>query len=139
MTTDVTINPVKALEAALRELPEQVDIDSLTSHHFCDGLYARELLIPAGVAMVGKTHATRNFFVLVKGTLLLATPDGPVRISAPYMTVTEPGTKRAVFAETDCVCMNFHANPGDERDMDKLEARYITPEALPAPDKELLE
>lgn len=136
---EVTINHVKALEAALREMPNQVDIDSLTSHHFCDGLYARELLIPAGVTMVGKTHATRNFFVLVKGSLLLATPDGPVRITAPYMAVTEPGTKRAVFAETDCVCMNFHANPDDERDIAKLENKYITPEALPSPDdKELI-
>jgi hypothetical protein len=55
------------------------------------------------------------------------------------MAVTEPGDKRAGFALTDCVCMNIHANPDDVRDMAALESRYIMPEALPAPDKELLE
>ena len=119
-------------------LPDQFDVDAHTSHHFCDGMYARELFVPAGVAIVGKTHASRNFFVLVKGTMWLATPDGPLRITAPYMTVTEPGTKRAGFAETDCVCMNFHSNPDDETDLLALESRYITPEALPAPERELI-
>jgi hypothetical protein len=44
-----------------------------------------------------------------------------------------------VFAHEDCICLNLHANPDDERDLVLLEDRYITPEALPAPDeKELL-
>lgn len=134
---EVALDQVRRLEAALAQF-EQIDADRLTSHHFCDGMYARELFIPAGVAVVGKMHASRNFFVLVKGTLILATPDGPVRITAPYMAVTEPGTKRAVFAEEDSVCINFHSNPDDEQDLAVLESRYITPEALPAPERELI-
>jgi hypothetical protein len=133
------LDQVRQLEAAIREMGGDFDIEAHTSHHFCDGLYARELNVPAGTVIVGKTHASRNFFLLVKGTMWLATPDGPVRIEAPYMTTTQPGTKRAGYAETDCVCMNFHANPDDEWDLEKLEARYITPEALPAPEKELIE
>jgi hypothetical protein len=44
-----------------------------------------------------------------------------------------------VYAHEDCICLNLHANPDDERDLALLEDRYITPEALPAPDeKELL-
>ncbi len=129
---------VRQLEAVMRELPDQFDIDAHTAHHFCDGMYARELFVPAGVTIVGKTHAKRNFFVLVKGSMLLATPSGPMRIVAPYMAVTEPGTKRAGYAETDCLCMNFHANPDDEKDLALLESRYITPEALPAPERELI-
>ena len=134
------INPVRELQAALERMPDKLDIDALTSHHFCGGLYARELFIPAGTALVGKTHAQQNFFVLVKGTLTLATPNGPVTVTAPYMVVTQPGDQRAGFAHDDCICLNFHPNPDDERDMEVLEQRYITPEALPAPDeKELLE
>lgn len=135
-----SINPVRELEAALAALPNQLDIDALTQHHFCAGMYVRELFIPAGSAVVGKQHAQQNFFLLVKGTLTLATPEGPMTITAPYMVVTQPGEKRAGFAHEDCICLNFHPNPDDERDLDKLEARYIIPEALPAPEsKELLE
>lgn len=134
------IDQVRALEAAIRQMPDQLNADALTSHHFCAGLYARELFIPAGTTVVGKQHREQNFFVLLKGALLMAGPGGPVEIRAPYMVVTQPGDKRAVFALEDSLCMNFHPNPDDERDLDRLEARYITPEALPAPErKELIE
>ena len=129
-----TTDPVRALEAALRGMDGQYDVDEITTHHFCDGLYGRQVTLPAGTIAVGKIHAQRNFFFVLAGELILATPGGPVTIQAPYMSVTEPGTKRAVYAVTDCICMNVHANPDDERDLAKLEARYITPEALPAPE-----
>jgi hypothetical protein len=130
---------VQRLEASIRDLPDQFDIDAHTSHHFCDGMYVRQLDVPAGVTIVGKTHASRNLFLLVKGSMWLATDDGPALIEAPFMVTTEPGTKRAGYAETDCICMNFHSNPDDERDLVVLESRYIRPEALPAPDKESVE
>ena len=131
---------VRQLEAAMREMPGQLNPEEITAHHFCEGLYARELYLPAGTAAVGKQHAKQNFFVLLRGEMTLATPDGPLTVRAPYMAVTQPGDKRAVYAVTDCVCMNFHANPDDERDLLALEHRYIMPEALPAPQaKELTE
>ena len=123
----------------MRELPGQVDFTELTSHHFCAGLYARELFVPAGVVAVGKTHAQQNLFFLLNGTALIATPDGPREITGPFMSVTQPGTKRAVYAVTDCTFMNVHPNADDEKDLALLEARYITPEALPAPERELIE
>lgn len=135
---EVALDQVRRLEAALCQFESASDMAELTAHHFCDGMYARELFIPAGFALVGKMHASRNFFVLVKGTLILATPNGPMSITAPYMSVTEPGDKRAGYAVTDCVCLNFHSNPDDEQDLAVLESRYITPEALPAPERELI-
>jgi hypothetical protein len=133
-----TVDPVRALEAALRDVAD-FDIEKHTFHHFCNGMYARELALPAGTVAVGKLHKEQNFFVVLKGELLLATPDGPLHITAPFMCTTEPGTKRAVYALTDCLVMNFHPNHDNERDMARLESRYITPEALPAPDKEQIE
>ena len=123
----------------MRQMPDQLDADELTSHHFCGGLYARELFVPAGATLVGKTHAQENLFFLLQGTMTVTTDTGAVTITAPYMAVTKPGTKRAGFAHSDCICMNVHPNPDDEQDLVLLEQRYITPEALPAPDeKELL-
>jgi hypothetical protein len=135
-----TPEKVRQLEAAIRELPEQFDIEANTSHHFCGGLYARELFVPAGYTIVGKRHASQNFFLLVRGEMSVSLGDGTVaRIRAPFMCVTQPGDKRVGFAHEDSVCINFHANPDDEQDLAVLEQRYITPEALPAPqEKELI-
>ena len=131
---------VRKLEAVLRQMPDQLDAEELTAHHFCSGIYARELFVPAGATLVGKTHSQENLFFLLMGEMTFTTDAGPVTVRAPYMAVTKPGTKRAGFAHTDCLCMNVHHNPDDERDLVLLEDRYITPEALPAPEpKELLE
>ncbi len=135
-----TLEAVKRLEAIMRQMPDQLDADRLTSHHFCAGIYARELFVPAGATLVGKTHAQENLFFLLMGEMTITTDAGPQTIRAPYMAITKPGTKRAGFAHTDCVCMNVHPNPDDEQDLALLESRYIIPEALPAPEKqELLE
>jgi hypothetical protein len=41
--------------------------------------------------------------------------------------------KRAVYAVTDITILTFHPNPDNERDMKKLEDRYIIPELFPKP------
>lgn len=133
-----TLEKVRALESVIKELPkeDQIDWELLTSHHFCEGVYAREFFLPAGTVAVGKMHAKESFFLLVMGDATISTEGGVVqRIRAPYMAVTQPGSKRVVFAHEDTLFLTFHPNPDDERDMERLEARYIIPEALPAPEK----
>ena len=66
--------------------------------------------------------------------LTLHTEEGPVRISAPYVAITQPGDKRAVYTHTDCIVVNIHPNADNETDLKVLESRYIIPEALPAPE-----
>jgi hypothetical protein len=123
---------IKELEAAIRRDLPLYDIDELTNHDFCDGLYARTLVLPAGSVIVGKTHASENFFLLVAGSIIVTTPEGPKVITAPYLAVTHPGEKRAGFALTDAITMNFHANPLNETDPDTLESMYIiTEKSLP--------
>ncbi len=38
-----------------------------TRHHFADGIYARELFIPAGVCLVGALHKTNHLFTVSQG------------------------------------------------------------------------
>lgn len=134
------IEKVRELEALMRQMPDQLNEADYTSHHFCAGMYARQLCVPKGATIVGKQHAKQNFFVLVAGEMSVSTADGSiVRIRAPFMCVTQPGDKRVGYAHEDSICINFHPNPDDETDMEVLEARYILPEALPAPDRELIE
>jgi len=136
-----TLDKVRALEAVMRRMPDQYTEGELTSHHFCQGLYFREFFLPAGCVAVCMQHARESFFLLIQGTAVFSTADGSVhRVVAPYMAVTQPGSKRVVAAETDTIFLTFHPNPDNERDLEILEARYIIPEALPAPEpQELLE
>jgi len=130
-----TLEQIRRLEVALPQVMPTYDVDALTSHHFCEGLYVRQLDIPKGAVIVGKMHAKRNIFLLVKGDLTVWTPQGVRRVQAPFMVITEPGDKRVGFAHEDSITLNIHANLDDETDLEVLEARYITPEALPAPEE----
>jgi hypothetical protein len=119
---------IHQLEAAMiREGLATFDVDAHTTHHHCKGVYTRQFLLPAGTYAVGKMHAQENMFVIVSGDVSISTDEGVMRIQAPFMCVTKPGTKRVAFAHTDTVMLNFHANPDDVQDMEVLEARYVIP------------
>lgn len=119
------LDKVEQLERLIPQVMPTLDIDSLTTSHFCKGLYARELFIPKGSVIVGKRHAEQNFFLLAKGELTVSTPTGMKRIKAPFLAVTKPGEKRVGYAHEDSVTFNFHPNPDDCTDMQVLEMRYI--------------
>jgi hypothetical protein len=105
-----------------------LDLKKMTSHHFAEGLYARQWNQMAGSLVVSKTHAQENFLVLLDGECLIATGDDTERFCAPYIVKTMPGTRRAVYAVTDITIITFHPNPDNEQDIETLEARYTIPE-----------
>jgi hypothetical protein len=105
---------------------DAVNLDDCTAHHFADGVYGRELRIPAGVALVGKMHRHSTLNVLAAGLLAVTTPDGPKVLTAPAIFVSPAGSKKLGYAITDCVFLNVHASK--ETDLDRLEAELIEPE-----------
>lgn len=110
--------------------PQEIQLP--TDHGFGPGFYARSIFIPAGTALIGKTHATEHIFMLTQGDITLYAPDGTERrITAPFQMVCPAGTQRAGFAHADTVCTNIHITT--ETDLDKLEAALITAPALEAP------
>ena len=134
---------IRKLEAAIPEVLElQLDIDKVTSHAFCDGVYRREFFLPAGAVVVSKIHKKENWFMLWSGDVSIASADGTVkRVRAPYMAKTPINTKRVVYAHTDAVMYTFHGNPDNETDPKELEKQYILPEhkaTLPAQEKRAL-
>ena len=134
---------IRQLEAAIPEvLEQQLDIDKVTKHDFCDGVYRREFFLPAGAVVVSKIHKKENWFMLWQGDVSIASADGTVkRVRAPYMSKTPINTKRVVYAHTDAIMYTFHGNPDNETDVKKLEEQYILPEhkaTLSAPEKRRL-
>jgi len=93
------------LQEAVSKLPQY---EPETTHTFHAGMYCRQVWRPAGVLVVGKVHKKEHFYLVVFGTILITTDDGVQRITGPHLFSSKPGTKRAVFAETDALCMTFH-------------------------------
>lgn len=130
-----TVAPTRAqiehLEAVIATAP-QVELPLI--HGFGPGFYARSMMIPAGTVLTGKVHATEHIFMLTKGDISITTAEGVKRVQAPYQAICPPGSKRAGYAHTDCVCVNIHIT--EQQDLAALEAELIIAPALPAPAQE---
>lgn len=120
-----TIEQIMALQATMAEMP-QVEMDLF--HHFAAGAYARELHIPAGVAIVGKMHRTQHFLIIASGRISVTTSAGQEDITGPRVVITEPGTKRAIYAHTAAVLITVHVT--DETDLDMIESHVIQPDPV---------
>lgn len=120
------------LEAAMRSLPELLNIDEMTFHHFAPGLYAREFRMKADELVVGKIHKHDHLAMLVYGVVSVSDEFNSVRMKGPHIWLSQAGVKRAVYAHTDCMFVTFH--PTEETDIEKIEEFVIAPsyEALDA-------
>ena len=96
---------VEALQAEVSKLPQY---EPKTTHMFHAGMYCREVWRQAGVLIIGKVHKKEHFYLIVSGTVSITTDDGVQSITGPKLLCSKPGTKRAVYAETDALCMTFH-------------------------------
>jgi len=103
-------------------------IELETRHHFSDGLYARELFIPAGVCLVGALHKTRHLYTVVQGKCRVSTQFENIEIEAPFMGETIPDTKRVIYAETDCVWITYH--PTELTSVEEIEKAILEPEDI---------
>ena len=97
-------------------------------HHFAQGMYARELTIPADWYITGKTHSKEHIFIVLSGDITVWTEQGMQRVGAGFMTVGKPGTKRIAHAHSETRCIAISENPSNTHDLEKLEAEIIQPE-----------
>lgn len=122
-----TAGQIQAIEHAIGQMEQ---IEEIVEHHFAPGIYMRKLTIPKGATIVGKRHSDLHGCIVAKGHLLVASEHGNRELFAGDVFVSQPGVKRVGHALEETVFINVHANPDNERDLKKLEARYITPEAI---------
>ena len=97
---DALRSKVLDLEGRMLQLPQ---LDLKVVHHFSNGVYARELHIPAGTILTGAIHKFENLNIMSKGDMTIVTETGPMRVQAPFTVVSPPGTKRVAYAHTDTI------------------------------------
>lgn len=110
-----TREQVDRLEQFILQVPQ---VDLKTRHHFANGLYAREIFIPAGTVLTGAAHRFEHINICV-GDITVLTDEGMRRITGHHTLVTKPGMKRVGLAHADTVWTTIIACT--ERDLEKLE------------------
>lgn len=103
------------------------DLCPLT-HKFTDGIYVREIHIPAGIVLTGKIHLHSHPNFLMKGKVKVYTEFGGAEIlEAPLAMISQAGTKRIVESITPVIWITIHHNPTNTQDLNELEKIVIAP------------
>jgi hypothetical protein len=104
-------------ELALSKLPQ---VQCPLRHWFPDGMYVREITMPAGTIVTSRRHKLEHPFSISRGTVSVISDSERVTYSAPYSGITPAGTRRMLLTHTDTVWTTTHLNPTNEKDPDKL-------------------
>ena len=96
--------------------------DCPLKHTFCEGIYVRQIAMPAGTVCVGKIHRHEHPNFLMKGRVTVVTEEGGIEeLKGPLVMMSPAGTQRAVYVHEDALWVTIHHNPDNEKDLDKLE------------------
>jgi len=114
------------LEVSLAHLPR---VDLPVTHRFTDGMYIREIQIPAGTMLTSMVHKTQHPFVISQGSVKVTSDnEGSVIYEAPFTGITEPNTRRALHALTDVIWTTFHVT--NETDVAKIGEEILEPKDM---------
>jgi hypothetical protein len=90
-------------------------------HIFTEKQYVREITMKKGSIIVSRKHKTQHPFIVSKGVVTVFTPGVGINIlEAPYLGVTEAGTKRLLYINEETVWTTIHVNEKEERCPDKI-------------------
>lgn len=110
LTVEELRHKIIALEQLMLASGESQGAEAFeTNHYFTDGLYAREILIPAGTLLTGKIHRFGHINIISKGDISVMTENGIKRIKSPCTLISKPGIKRVGFAHEDTIWTTIHA------------------------------
>jgi len=89
------IDDVTRLDAAMKGLPNQIDIQ--TKHLIHAGVYMRTITMPAGCLLTG-AQIKVNTTLIVSGDITLYVDGDPVEITGYHVLPAHAGRKQAVLA-----------------------------------------
>jgi len=114
---------IDGAESVMLQLP-QVEIP--IRHDFADGLYGREILIPAGTCLTGKVHRHADLNFVLYGEIEVLTERGDFkRVTGPCWFPGKAGAKQIGRAITDTLWITVHATCN--RDLETLEDEILVP------------
>ena len=79
-----------------------------------------------GHVVVGAKHNHLHAWFLMKGHVLINNNGEIIEHIAPCYTLSEPGSKRLIYAIEDSIFVNVHKNPSNTKDIKKLEKEIVS-------------
>ena len=118
------LEDIERLEQEMLAIEGEHGIELEQWHHFADGLVARTIFIPAGTTLTGAEHRAEHLNVCF-GDISVTTDAGVRRLTGYHVLPAIAGSKRAGYAHADTWWTTVHLNPGNERDLAKLEDALV--------------
>jgi hypothetical protein len=116
---------ILSIEEQMRQMPGVMLNDCFPlKHSFADGMYVREITVPAGMLIVTKTHKFAHPVFLLQGEVSVLDTTGVKRIKAPCSFITPAGTKRICFTHSDVVWTTVHKT--DKTNLEQIEEDIIS-------------
>lgn len=107
------------IEAMETEMLQHEQVEIPIEHRFVNGMYAREITIPAGTLLTGRVHKFGYVDIMLSGDITVATPDGVKRLTGSNVMEGIPGRKRAGYAHEDTRWITVHRT--EETDSEGIE------------------
>ena len=118
------MNDLVKLEQSIVALGDSIEFD--VEHMFVEGMYIRQLFVPAGCVIVGKRHRHKTLNILLKGKMVINDGVSSFEVTAPFIAESAEFTKKAGYAIEDSIWCNIHVT--SETDLDVIEEEFIIPE-----------
>jgi hypothetical protein len=104
-------------------LASECPVEHIIGH----GSYIRKMTIPAGTVFLGREHLQGHEVTLLKGSVVLITPETKRQVDAITTLHTTPGFYMVVYTLTDVEAQTVHPNPHNSCDVVALEAQIFGP------------
>lgn len=85
-------------------------------HHFGGGVYAKETIVPAGMALVQHKHAFDHLSILAGGTVEVVVDGERKEVTGPACLMIQAGKYHCIRALTDAVWYCIHATDCTDAD-----------------------
>lgn len=100
-----------------------IEIDLGIVHHFSDGVYAKQMLVPKDHFVVKHLHSYDHLSILASGRVMLEIDGNADEFIAPACINISAGKYHKIVALEDSVWFCIHAT--DETDDDKIDEVLI--------------
>ena len=129
MNNLVANNFIEEIELKMLE-EDDGTVECPLEHRFSEGVYIREITMPADSYILGHKHTTTHMNILSKGACVLADMNTgeTTTLIAPCTFESKAGVQKLLYIVEECVWSTIHVT--EETDIDKLEAILIEPSRI---------
>ena len=121
MSIDLAVSDaVDSLLAKVKSMPQ---VECPEENFFGPSIYIKQVIMPAGAVIVGKSHKLPHLCNMVSGRMIIVDSEGNKKELVSPITFMAPAGRKVAYIIETVVFQNIFST--DETDIEKLENMYI--------------